>query len=51
MDNSNPDKDIIHVMLPKNTIIQIADQVSKNGQASRGLMNFTLQPGSMSSGN
>jgi hypothetical protein len=45
LDNSNPDMDIIHVMLPKSTIIHIADQVSKSGQASSGLMNFTLQPG------
>jgi len=45
LDNSNPDKDVIHVMLPKSTIIHIADQVSKSGQASNGLMRFTLQPG------
>ena len=45
LDNSNPDKDVIHVMLPKSTIIHIADQVSKSGQASSGLMRFTLQPG------
>jgi len=45
LDNSNPDKDVIHVMLSKSTIIHIADQVSKSGQASSGLMRFTLQPG------
>jgi hypothetical protein len=50
VDNTKPDKDVIHVMLPKNTVIQLADQVNKNGQASAGLMKFTLQPGSMSSG-
>ena len=50
VDNTKPDKDVIHVMIPKNTVIQLADQVNKNGQASAGLMKFTLQPGSMSSG-
>ena len=51
LDNTNPSKDVIHVMIPKNTVIQLADQVNKNGQASTGLMKFTLQPGmrSMSS--
>jgi hypothetical protein len=45
VDNSNPQKDVIHVMIPKNNLIQLADQVNKNGQASTGLMDFTLQPG------
>ena len=45
LDNTNPSKDVIHVMMPKNTVIQLADQVNKNGQASTGLMKFTLQPG------
>jgi hypothetical protein len=45
LDNTNPKKDIIHVMIPKNNLIQLADQVNKNGQASTGLMKFTLQPG------
>jgi hypothetical protein len=45
LDNSNSQKDIIHIMLPKNQIIQIADQINKSGQASSGLMKFTLQPG------
>jgi hypothetical protein len=27
-------EDVIHFMLPKNTVMQIADQVNKNGQAS-----------------
>jgi hypothetical protein len=51
LDNTNPSKDVIHVMIPKNTVIQLADQVNKSGQASAGLMKFTLQPGmrSMSS--
>jgi hypothetical protein len=48
VDNSNPEKDVIHIMIPKNNLIQLADQVNKNGQASTGLMKFTLQPGGMS---
>ena len=45
LDNTNPNKDVIHVMMPKNTVIQLADQVNKNGQASTQEMTFTLQPG------
>jgi hypothetical protein len=48
VDNTNPQKDVIHVMIPKNNLIQLADQVNKNGQASTGLMKFSLQPGGMS---
>src|SRR5919198_3922136 len=32
-DNSNPKKDVIHIMLSKKQIIQVADNLSKNGQA------------------
>jgi plastocyanin len=51
LDNSNPNRDVIHVMIPKNDLVGIADQVNKNAQASNGLMKFTLQPaeGPMSS--
>ena len=51
LDNSNPNRDVIHVMIPKNDLVVIADQVNKNPQASNGLMKFTLQPakGPMSS--
>jgi hypothetical protein len=46
LDNTNPEKDVIHVMIPKDTLIQLADNVNKkSGQASTGLMEFTLQPG------
>jgi hypothetical protein len=36
----------VHFMLPKPEIIQIAEQVNKNGQAvaSDGLMEFSLAP-------
>jgi hypothetical protein len=50
LDNSNPQKDVIHFMLPKNTVMQVADQVNKNGQASTPLMTFTLQPGGAAKG-
>jgi plastocyanin len=51
LDNSNPNRDVIHVMIPKNDLVGIADQVNKNTQTSNGLMKFTLQParGPMSS--
>lgn len=45
LDSSKPQKDVLHFMLPKNTVMQVADQVNKNGQASTPLMTFTLQPG------
>ena len=45
LDSSKPQKDVLHFMLPKNTVMQVADQVNKNGQASAPLMTFTLQPG------
>ena len=45
LDNSKPQKDVLHFMLPKNTVMQVADQVNKNGQASTPLITFTLQPG------
>jgi hypothetical protein len=48
VDNSNPQKDVIHIMIPKNNLIQLADQVNKNGHVYTGLMKFTLQPGGMS---
>jgi hypothetical protein len=50
LDNSNPQNDVIHFMLPKDTVMQVADQVNKNGQASTPLMTFTLQPGGAAKG-
>ncbi len=44
LDNSNPNRDVIHIMIPKNNLVMIADQVNKNTPASNGLMKFTLQP-------
>jgi hypothetical protein len=45
LDNSNPKKDVIHIMLSKDQIIQAADKLSKSGQAKTGLMTFVLKPG------
>src|SRR5437867_685598 len=44
VDNSNPAADVIHVMLLKNDLLALADQVNKTGQAPSGIMKFTLQP-------
>ncbi|MFL6362712.1 MAG: hypothetical protein ACJ709_04640 [Nitrososphaeraceae archaeon] len=48
LDNSNPKKDVIHIMLSKNQIIQSADKLSKSGQPNAELMKFVLKPGSNS---
>jgi hypothetical protein len=50
LDDTDPQKDVIHFMLPKPEVIKIAEQVNnKSGQASSSssdeLMRFTLQPG------
>ena len=46
VDPSNSTKNVVHFMLPKPAVMQIAEQVNKNGQAagSNGLMEFTLAP-------
>ena len=46
VDPTNRTKDVIHFMIPKPAVIQIAQQVNNNGQvaASNGLMEFTLAP-------
>jgi hypothetical protein len=36
-------------MLPKPAVMQIAEQVNKNGQSAEGLMAFTLEPSTTSS--
>jgi hypothetical protein len=52
LDDTDPQKDIIHFMLPKNQVVQIAEQVNnKSEQAvSDEPMKFTLQPGSGNGG-
>jgi hypothetical protein len=46
VDPSNSTKDVVHFMLPKPAIMQIAEQVNANGQtaASNRIMEFTLAP-------
>jgi hypothetical protein len=44
--NSDPKNEIVHVMLPKDRLVSIAEQMNKDGQASTDLMKFTLRPGS-----
>ncbi|MGB0029426.1 MAG: hypothetical protein WBP64_21580, partial [Nitrososphaeraceae archaeon] len=49
VDNSNPGRDVIHLMLPKDTVLKVADQVRKNDQqqvlnGTNQMMNFELQP-------
>jgi hypothetical protein len=46
VDPSNSTKDVVHFMLPKPAIMQIAEQVNANGQtaASNRTMEFTLAP-------
>ena len=44
VDPTQPDNDVIHFMLPKDKIIQIADQVNKKSESNE-LMKFVLQPG------
>lgn len=44
LDDSNSTKNVIHFMLPKPVVMQIAEQMNKNGQSSSGLMQFSLEP-------
>ncbi len=46
VDPSNSTKNVVHFMLPKPAVIQVAEQVNNNGQAaaSNGLMEFSLIP-------
>jgi hypothetical protein len=47
VDPSNSTKNVVHFMLPKPAIIQIAEEVNNNGQAAaaaEGLMEFSLTP-------
>ena len=44
LDDSNSTKNVIHFMLPKPVVMQIAEQVNNNGQDSNKLMQFSLEP-------
>jgi hypothetical protein len=50
VDPTQPDKDVIHFMLPKDKIVGIADQVNKqNEEISNEPMKFVLLPGNNTS--
>jgi hypothetical protein len=44
LDDSNSTKNVIHFMLSKPVVMQIAEQVNNNGQDSNKLMLFSLEP-------
>lgn len=44
IDPTNSTKDVVHFMIPKPVVMQIAQHVNKIGQAGDGLMKFTLKP-------
>ena len=44
LDDSNSTKNVIHFMLPKPVVMQIAEQVNNNDQDSNKLMQFSLEP-------
>jgi hypothetical protein len=45
LDNSNPNTYVIHIMLPRNDLVRLADQVNKSGEVASGIMSFSVQPG------
>lgn len=51
LDNSNPKKDVIHIMLSKNQIIQVANELAKSRQTNADLIRFVLKPGDNGSSN
>jgi len=51
LDNSNPKKDVIHIMLSKNQIIQVANELAKSLQTNADLIRFVLKPGNNGSSN
>jgi hypothetical protein len=44
LDDMKSSKNVIHFMLPKPVVMQIAEQINKNGQSSSELMQFSLEP-------
>lgn len=44
VDPTNSTKDVVHFMIPKPVVMQVAEQVNKSGQAAGGLMKFTFKP-------
>jgi hypothetical protein len=44
VDPSNSTRNVVHFMLPKPAVIQIAKEVNGQAEASEGLMEFSLVP-------
>ena len=44
LDNSNPNEDVVHFMLPKDKLISLAEQMNNTSQTPLGSMEFTLRP-------
>jgi hypothetical protein len=44
VDPTDRTNDVVHFMLPKPDVIQLAEQVNRNRSASDGLTEFTLEP-------
>jgi len=44
IDPTNSTKDVVHFMIPKPVVMEIAQHVNKTGQIEDGLMKFTLRP-------
>jgi hypothetical protein len=44
IDPTNSTKDVVHFMIPKPVVMEIAKQVNKSGQAGDRIMKFTLRP-------
>ena len=44
LDDSNITRNVVHFMLPKPAVMQIAEQINKNGQSRSELMQFSLEP-------
>lgn len=43
IDPTNTTKDVVHFMIPKPVVMQIAELVNKSGLAEEGLMKFTFK--------
>jgi hypothetical protein len=44
VDPTNSTKDVVHFLIPKPVVMQIAQEVNKSEQAAGRLMEFTFKP-------
>ena len=44
LDNSSPNENIIHFMLPKDKLVSLAENMANSSQAILKLMTFMLKP-------